>query len=177
MRFDLQRRLFAEVLGTALLLAVVIGSGDREDPFNRSTGNWLYTIRDRDTTEQRRVPIAELPKILEADLRGHARIARGAQFLRQRDVEGVAHDRVAVAVEAFDVVGDVLAHPLTVPDGTSPGYGRAPMTPEQITSEWLSSVLGADVTITGDRRAVGSGVGSPWSGKGRGATTISVVAP
>lgn len=27
MRFDLQRRLFAEVLGTALLLAVVIGSG------------------------------------------------------------------------------------------------------------------------------------------------------
>lgn len=30
--------------------AVVIGSGDREDPFNRSTGNWLYTIRDRDTT-------------------------------------------------------------------------------------------------------------------------------
>lgn len=29
--------------------AVVIGSGDREDPFNRSTGNWLYTLRDRDT--------------------------------------------------------------------------------------------------------------------------------
>jgi len=30
--------------------AVVVGSGDREDPFNRTTGNWLYTIRDRDTT-------------------------------------------------------------------------------------------------------------------------------
>ncbi len=29
--------------------AVVIGSGDREDPFNTGTGNWLYTIRDRDT--------------------------------------------------------------------------------------------------------------------------------
>ncbi|MEQ1701339.1 MAG: phosphotransferase [Ilumatobacteraceae bacterium] len=31
------------------------------------------------------------------------------------------------------------------------------MTPEQITSEWLSSVLGADVTITGDRR-IGDGL-------------------
>ncbi|WP_293373100.1 pilus assembly protein [Nevskia sp.] len=30
--------------------AVVIGSGDREDPFNSSTGNWLYTVRDRDTS-------------------------------------------------------------------------------------------------------------------------------
>ena len=28
---------------------VLIGSGDREDPFNTATGNWLYTIRDRDT--------------------------------------------------------------------------------------------------------------------------------
>lgn len=31
------------------------------------------------------------------------------------------------------------------------------MTPEQITSEWLSGVLGADVTITGDRR-IGDGL-------------------
>ena len=29
---------------------VVIGSGDREDPFNTGTTNWLYAIRDRDTT-------------------------------------------------------------------------------------------------------------------------------
>ena len=29
--------------------AIVIGSGDREDPFNTTTGNWLYAIRDRDT--------------------------------------------------------------------------------------------------------------------------------
>lgn len=29
--------------------AIVIGSGDREDPFNIATTNWLYTIRDRDT--------------------------------------------------------------------------------------------------------------------------------
>ncbi|GAC1620900.1 MAG: hypothetical protein NVS9B10_03130 [Nevskia sp.] len=28
---------------------IVIGSGDREDPFNITTGNWLYAIRDRDT--------------------------------------------------------------------------------------------------------------------------------
>jgi len=28
---------------------VAIGSGDREDPFNTTTGNWFYAIRDRDT--------------------------------------------------------------------------------------------------------------------------------
>jgi glycyl-tRNA synthetase len=36
--------------------------------FNSLEDNQV-TVRDRDTTEQRRVPIAELPKILEADLR------------------------------------------------------------------------------------------------------------
>jgi hypothetical protein len=44
-----------------------------------------------------------------------------------------------------------------VPDRAAQGYGQQLMDPQLITSEWLSGVLGAPVTITGDAR-IGDGL-------------------
>lgn len=51
--------------------AVVIASGDREDPYNRATTNWLYAIRDRDIVSGKSLTATTVDGVIstEADAR------------------------------------------------------------------------------------------------------------
>ena len=69
--------------------AIVIGSGDREDPFNGGTGNWLYTIRDRDTTSGK--------TLTDTGVNGVIAVATDTRLLRQTSLADITTACATVA--------------------------------------------------------------------------------